>query len=125
MLLDALHAAHRRPPSTNPDKPFPDTASGPYDFANYHANDKGRAMGFRGSTSESNAAYDEFKEKQMAILREAGLGADGKGDWDNLARTGGLSRIDPNYLQKFGFSEIGGEGFTLLHGFNGLDLNYN
>ena len=61
-------------------------------------------------------AFDEFMEKQKAILREAGLGADGKGDWHNLARTGGLSRIDPNYLQAFGFSQIGGEPFTLEHG---------
>ena len=115
-MLDALHAAHRRPPPSNPDKPFPDTASGPYDFAKYHANYQGMGMGFSGDAFEANAAYTEFFEKQKAILREAGLGADGKGDWNNLARTGGLSRIDPNYLQGFGFSQIGGGAFTLNRG---------
>ena len=73
-------------------------------------------MGFSGDLDESQAAYDEFLEKQKAILREAGLGADGKGDWHNLARTGGLSRIDPNYLQGYGFSHIGGGGFARTRG---------
>ena len=97
MKAGCLKASNRRPPPIDPDKPIPDAAFGPYVFHKYHANHQGVAMGYSGSLGESQAAFDEFLEKQKAILREAGLGADGEGDWNKLATKPQARLLTPSH----------------------------
>ncbi len=107
---------HRRPPEFDPRWPVPHTGKGPFAFESYHANVNGMGAGFGGTMRESQAASLGFCESQIAVLRRVGLGAGRRGAWDALAETGFLYTMDPNYLQQYGFTQLGGKGFTLDDG---------
>lgn len=86
--------------------PIPDAERGCYAFNRYHSNDHGHGEGFWGSLRESYAAEDAFEARNRGILEVAGLGETGKGDWDNLGRSGLLLDVDPQYLLAFGFTQV-------------------
>ena len=100
-------AAHHRPPVFHDHgNPIPDAERGCYAFNRYHSNDHGHGEGFWGSLRESYAAEDAFEARNRGILEVAGLGETGKGDWDNLGRSGLLLDVDPQYLLAFGFTQV-------------------
>ena len=92
--------------------------------AHLHSNDHGPGQGFFGSLREKYAAEEAFEEGQAALLRVVGLGISGKGDWNALFESGAIYEIDPNYLQVFGFFQVGGEMFTRNRGLRGHLVEY-
>ena len=116
MVQHEENFTHRRPPEFDPRWPVPHTGKGPFAFESYHANVNGMGAGFGGTMRESQAASLGFCESQIAVLRRVGLGAGRRGAWDALAETGFLYTMDPNYLQQYGFTQLGGKGFTLDDG---------
>ena len=95
MKAGCLKASNRRPPPIDPDKPIPDAAFGPYVFHKYHRNHQGKGMGYSGSMSESQAAYNEFEEKQKALeaiampILQKMAGAGGAGGMPDMGGMGG------------------------------------
>ena len=84
--------------------------------AHLHSNDHGPGQGFFGSLREKYAAEEAFEEGQAALLRVVGLGISGKGDWNALFESGAIYEIDPSYLRRYGFTQVGGGPFTLDEG---------
>ena len=115
--LTQLDAANFRPPAFHSSRPIPDSHNGCYRFDTYHANWEGKGAGYAGGQREAEAAAKRFDTRQKDILsQKAGLGESGSGDWNQLAKSGGLFEIDVDYLETFGFFQLGGECFTRNRG---------
>ena len=111
-LHESLPPMHRRPPSFSASAPVPDTMAGPYDFSCYHSETSGPAAGFK----DGAAALLRYQQHQVTLLRSVFANRSSRGRcWADLVRSGLLMNpeLDLQYLEDRGFTDLGGDVFTL------------